>query len=71
VPPSYVYVKRNPIHPYIYTIPEDLPYIQWKRVRVSIAYNMCTSKQKGWERAKTSEYVDWCKQMEAGGHKIV
>ena len=50
--PKYVYVKRNPIHPYSYNIPEDLPFIQWKYVKISTAYNMYTSKQVGWERAK-------------------
>ena len=47
--PTHVYVKRNPIHPYTYNNPDDLPYIQWKYVRISIAYSMYTSKQIGWE----------------------
>ena len=58
--PKYVYVKRNPIHPYTYNNPDDLPYIQWKYVKISTAYSMYTSKQIGWERAKRSEYEDWC-----------
>jgi len=37
-----------------------LPYIQWKYVKLSVAYSMYTSKQIGWERAKRSEYDDWC-----------
>lgn len=63
MPPSHVYVKRNPIHPYTYNNPDDLPYIQWKYVRISIAYSMYTSKQIGWERAKRSEYEEWCTKM--------
>ena len=62
-PPKYVYVKRNPVHPYTYNNPTDLPYIQWKYVRISVAYTMYTSKQIGWERAKRSEYEDWCTKM--------
>ena len=64
MPPTHVYVKRNPIHPYTYNDPADLPYIQWKYVRLSVAYNMYTSKQIGWERAKRSEYEDWCTKIE-------
>ncbi len=60
MPPTHVYVKRNPIHPYTYNDPADLPYIQWKYVKISIAYSMYTSKQIGWERAKRNEYDDWC-----------
>ncbi len=63
-PPSYVYVKRNPVHPYTYNNPDDLPYIQWKYVKLSVAYNMYTSKQIGWERAKKHEYTDWCTKMQ-------
>jgi len=60
MPPTHVYVKRNPIHPYTYNNPADLPYIQWKFVKLSTAYSMYTSKQIGWERAKRSEYDNWC-----------
>ncbi len=63
MPPSHVYVKRNPIHPYTYNDPADLPFIQWKFVKISVAYNMYTSKQIGWERAKRSEYEEWCIKM--------
>ena len=63
-PPSYVYVTRNPVHPYTYNNPDDLPYIQWKYVKLSVAYNMYTSKQIGWERAKKHEYTDWCTKMQ-------
>ena len=62
-PPKYVYVKRNPLHPYTYNNPEDLPFIQWKLVKISTAYTMYTSKQIGWERAKRSEYEEWCIKM--------
>ena len=60
---KYVYVKRNPIHPYRYCDPNDLTYIQWKRVSLATAYNMYTSKQIGWERAKIKEYLDWSEKM--------
>ncbi len=63
MPPTHVYVKRNPIHPYTYNDPADLPYIQWKFVKLSTAYSMYTSKQIGWERAKRSEYDDWCMKI--------
>jgi hypothetical protein len=63
MPPSHVYVKRNPIHPYTYNDPADLPFIQLKFVKISVAYNMYTSKQIGWERAKRSEYEEWCTKM--------
>ena len=62
-PPKYVYVKRNPVHPYTYNNPKDLPYIQWKYVKISTAYSMYTSKQIGWEHAKRSEYEEWCIKM--------
>ena len=45
-------------------VPKDLPFIQWKYVKISTAYNMYTSKQVGWERAKKGEYQDWCVRME-------
>ncbi len=63
MPPTHVYVKRNPIHPYTYNDPADLPYIQWKFVKLSTAYSMYTSKQIGWERAKRTEYENWCMKM--------
>jgi hypothetical protein len=71
MPPKYVYIKRNPMSLYTYTNPEHLPYIQWKRVSLSIAYNMCTSKQIGWERAKKEEYFQWCTDMKAAGYKVI
>tara|TARA_A100001388_G_C28412314_1_gene331136 strand:+ start:345 stop:557 length:213 start_codon:yes stop_codon:yes gene_type:complete len=64
MPPKHVWVKRNPIHPYTYNNPDDLPYIQWKYVKLSVAYNMYTSKQIGWERAKKHEYKNWCIKMQ-------
>ena len=63
-PPTHVYVKRNPLHPYTYNNPDDLPFIQWKYVKLSTAYSMYTSKQIGWERAKRSEYKEWCTKMQ-------
>ena len=70
MPPTHVYVKRNPIHPYTYNNPKDLPYIQWKYVKLSVAYNMYTSKQIGWERAKKHEYEDWCNKMKKFNEKL-
>ncbi len=64
MPPTYVYVKRNPIHPYTYNDPNDLLHIQWRYVKISTAYNMYTSKQIGWERATTKEYQEWCAKVE-------
>ena len=51
---TYVYVKRNTKHPYTYS-DVDAPYMQFKRVRMSIAYNMFNSKVC-WERAKKGDY---------------
>jgi len=66
-----IYVKRNPRHHYRrYNHPDDLPYIQWKRVTRSTAYNMVVSKQKGWEQSSTKQYNQWVADMLAGGHKI-
>lgn len=66
-----IYVKRNPRHPYRrYHDPEDLPYIQWKRVSRSVAYNMVVSKQKGWEQSSQKQYDQWMQAMLAAGHKI-
>ena len=53
-----VYVKRNTLHPYTYRI-EDTPYIQFKYVSISIAYNMVQGRQVGWERAKKGDYEQW------------
>ena len=60
---SKVYLKRNPIHPYRYSNPDDLPYIQWKLVNKATAFNMVHSKQIGWERAKKGEYQEWKTKM--------
>ena len=66
-----IYVKRNPRHPYRrYHHPDDLPFIQWKRVSRSTAYNMVVSKQKGWEQASTKQYQQWLADMKEAGHKI-
>jgi len=66
-----IYVKRNPRHPYRrYNHPDDLPYIQWKRVSRSIAYNMVVSKQKGWEQASLKQYLNWKQNMLNAGHNI-
>ena len=58
---TYVYVKRNTKHPYTYS-DVDAPYMQFKRVRMSVAYNMFNSKV-GWERAKKGDYERWRKSM--------
>lgn len=68
---SKVLVKRNPIHPYTYKNPDDLPRIQWKLVSKGVAYNMVHSKQIGWERAKKGEYEAWQQQMKQRGFKIL
>ena len=66
-----IYVKRNPLHPYRrYKNPEDLPYIQWKRVSRSTAFNMTVSKQQGWEQSSQKQYDQWIADMLAAGHKI-
>jgi hypothetical protein len=59
-----IYVKRNPVHPYRYSDPNDLPFIQWKLVSKGTAFNMIHSKQIGWERAKKNEYKEWYMQMQ-------
>tara|TARA_R100000541_G_scaffold142_3_gene519 strand:- start:12575 stop:12781 length:207 start_codon:yes stop_codon:yes gene_type:complete len=67
-----IYVKRNPIHHYRrYNDPKDLPFIQWKRVSRSTAYNMTVSKQQGWEQASTKQYKQWLAAMKEAGHKIL
>ena len=58
---TYVYVKRNRLHPYTYP-EEDIVYIDFQYVSMGTAYNMVHSKQVGWERAKKGEYETWLKQ---------
>jgi len=65
---TYVYVKRNTLHPYTYPT-EDTPYIQFKLVSISVAYNMVHSKQIGWERAKKGDYEEWFKNRKKTKHK--
>ena len=65
---TYVYVKRNTLHPYTYPT-EDTPYIQFKLVSISVAYNMVHSKQIGWERAKKGDYEKWFKNRKKTKHK--
>ena len=59
---TYVYVKRNTKHPYTYS-DVDAPYMQFKRVRMSVAYNMFNSKV-GWDRAKKGDYEHWRQLMQ-------
>ena len=66
--PTYVYVKRNTLHAYTYPT-EDTPYIQFKLVSISVAYNMVHSKQIGWERAKKGDYEEWFKNRKKTKHK--
>ena len=67
-----IYVKRNPRNPYRrYNHPDDLPYIQWKRVTRSVAYNMVVSKQKGWEQSSTKQYKQWQETMRKAGYKLI
>lgn len=57
---TYVYVKKNRLHPYSYP-QEDTIYIEFQYVSMGTAYNMIHSKQVGWERAKKGEYEIWLK----------
>jgi hypothetical protein len=57
---TFVYVKRNRLHPYTYP-KEDVIYIEFQYVSMGTAYNMIHSKQVGWERAKKGEYEKWLK----------
>ena len=68
---SKVLVKRNPIHPYTYKNPDDLPHIKWKLVSKGVAYNMIYSKQICLERAKKGEYEYLQQQMKQRGFKIL
>ena len=58
---TYVMVKRNTKSPYTYP---DLhaPYIQFKKVPMSTAFNMVNARV-GWERAKKGDYEHWQKLM--------
>ena len=55
---TYVYVKRNRLHPYTYP-KEDTLHIDFQYVSMGTAYNMVHSKQVGWERARKGEYTQW------------
>lgn len=56
---TYVYVKRSKIR-YNYKNPRN---VEFKRVRLAAAFNMCHRKDIGWERAKKDEYEIWLKAM--------
>ena len=58
---TYVMVKRNTKSPYTYP-DEHAPFTQFKKVRLSVAFNMVNSRI-GWERAKKSDYEHWQKLM--------
>jgi len=58
---TYVMVKRNTKSHYSYP-DEHAPFIQYKKVRLSVAFNMVNSRI-GWERAKKGEYEEWLKAM--------
>ena len=66
--PTYVYVKRNTLHPYTYQI-EDTSYIQFKLVSISVAYNMVHGTQVGWDRAKKGDYEKWFNNRKKLKHK--
>ena len=52
MPQNMFGLKETPyIH--IHTLILMIYHTQWKYVKISTAYNMYTSKQSGWERAKT------------------
>tara|TARA_R110000796_G_scaffold95521_4_gene200848 strand:+ start:40 stop:246 length:207 start_codon:yes stop_codon:yes gene_type:complete len=66
-----IYVKRNPLNYYgRYKDPKYLPFIQWKRVSRSTAYNMTVSKQQGWEQSSTKQYKQWLADMKEAGHNV-
>ena len=56
---TYVYVKRSKIR-YNYKNPRN---VEFKRVPMATAFNMCHRKDVGWERAKKGEYEAWLKAM--------
>jgi hypothetical protein len=58
---TYVMVKRNTKSPYTYP-DEHAPFTQYKKVRLSVAFNMVNSRI-GWERAKKGDYEYWQKLM--------
>lgn len=58
---TYVMVKRNTKSPYTYP-DEHAPFTQYKKVRLSVAFNMVNSRI-GWERAKKGDYEHWQKLM--------
>ena len=58
---TYVMVKRNTKSPYTYP-DEHAPFTQFKKVRLSVAFNMVNSRI-GWERAKKDDYEHWQKLM--------
>lgn len=60
---TYVYVKRNRLHPYTY-LKEDTLYIDFQYVSMGTAYNMIYSKQIGWERARKGEYTQWLERRQ-------
>jgi len=58
---TYVMVKRNSKSPYSY-LDEHAPYIQFKKVKIGVAFNMVNSRI-GWERAKKGDYERWREAM--------
>ena len=58
---TYVMVKRNTKSPYTYP-DEHAPFTQYKKVRLSVAFNMVNSRI-GCERAKKGDYEYWQKLM--------
>ena len=58
---TYVMVKRNTKSPYTYP-DKDAPFTQYKKVRLSVAFNMVNARV-GWERAKKDDYEHWQKLM--------
>ena len=55
--PTYIMVKRNYKSPYHYP-DEHAPYIKFKKVPMSTAFNMVNARV-GWEKAKKGDYEHW------------
>ena len=58
---TYVMVKRNTKSHYSYP-DEHAPFIQYKKVRLGVAFNMVNARI-GWERAKKGDYERWQQLM--------
>ena len=55
---TYVYIRKNWKRPYSYP-DEDIPFIQFRHVPMSTAFNMVHGLQVGWGRASKKQYEHW------------